>query len=738
MRDGWRRAWAFAIALSWAPVCFAQQFTAPQIKVPTVTLTKSPVLITADQVTYDRDLGVVVASGHVEVSQEDRVLKADTLTYNERQKTVTASGNVALLDNSGNVVFADYMELSDDLKNAVIQNIRLLLSDKSRMAAASGKRTGQTEELDKVVYSPCKPCETDPKRPLIWQLKADRAVHDGVEHTMTFHNAWMDIFGVPVFYAPYFSIPDPTVKRKSGFLPPRFSSSQQLGVQAQIPYFWVINPSSDLTFAPIFLTKVPPVLAGEYRQRFVDGSIKISGSATVADITTTSNGVTTTEDSVFRGHVFANGRFDLNDNWRAGFDINRVSDPNYLRLYNFPNNYNSSLDSTVYAEGFDNRSYASFRSWAFQGLQDGDINTQNPIVAPLLNYNLVSEPGPGGAYWTVNADAMVLSRIEGRDSRRVSANVAWTLPYTAPAGDIYKLTASVRADGYWVNGVDPNSNNPDPTSNTVNGVTGRIFPQLSFDWRYPFVRRSPGISQVFEPIFSADVAPNGGNPGMIPNEDSLDFQFDETNVFDPNRFTGLDRVDNGQRVNYGFKYSIYGDGGGHSSLLVGQSYQFNNNNAFAAGAGQISQLSNLVGALVVSPNANLDLLYRFQIQTTPMSFLRQEFGMRGGNERFHFMIDYALLNGSINDGSQVGTQQELTVSGKFKINDEWSLTADVRQDLQLNQTLEYGAGILYQNECIGLEFLGSRSNYTTNEITPDTRFMLIVNFKNLGAYGASL
>ncbi len=728
MREKWLRGWILAVAFCWAPACLAQDATSG----------KSPVLITADQVTYDRDLGIVVASGHVEVSQEDRVLKADTLTYNERQKTVSASGNVALLDNTGNIAFADYMELSQDLKNGVIQNIRLLLADKSRMAAASGKRVGTIDELDKALYSPCKPCAANPLRPPIWQLKADRVVHDNVEHTIVYHNAWMEIFGLPVFYTPYFSHPDPSVKRKSGFLLPAFGSSDQIGIRFQLPYYWVTGPDSDLTLNPIITTKSNPVMAGEYRQRFVNGQIDVNASATVNDRTTTVNGVTTTDENQFRGHVFTTGLVDLTDNWRAGFDINRSTDKDYLRLYDFPNNFDRTLDSMVYVEGFDGRSYASARAWAFQGLRDEDNNDQSPIVAPLINYSLVSEPGMGGSYWTIDANAMALSRVEGRDSRRLVGKVSWTLPYTAPAGDIYKLTASMRADGYWADGVDPASNDPAPTGNTQSGFTGRLFPQLAFDWRYPFTRRSPGISQVFEPIFSAVVSPDGGNSGLIPNEDSLDFQFDETNLFAADRFTGLDLVDNGQRVSYGFKYSIYGDGGGHSSLLLGQSYQFNDNNAFTANAGQTSQLSDIVGALEVSPNSFFDMIYRFQLQPTPLNFLRQELGLKVGTPRFNFSIDYAFLDGSINDGSTLGKQQELTASANAKIDENWSLFAKARRDLENDNTLEYGGGIMFQNECITLQAIGLRSNYSTEEITPDTKFLLIIGFKNLGNYNFAL
>jgi LPS-assembly protein len=718
------RGWLLAVALLWAPASFAQSLGTPS---------KAPVLITADQITYDRDLGIVVAAGHVEVSQDDRVLKADTLTYNERQKTVSASGNVALVDGSGSVAFADYMNVTDDLKNAVIQNIRMLMADKSRMAAAEGHRKGSIDVLDKAVYSPCKPCESDPLRPPLWQLKADQVIHDNVEHTIVYHNAWMQIFGVPIFYTPYFSHPDPTVKRKSGFLPPRFASSGQLGAQFQLPYYWVTGPDSDVTLDPIIFTKVNPVLSGHYRQRLDNGKFEASGSGTIADITTTdSNGNTTTDPDVVRGHIFTTGQFDLNPTWRTGWDINRASDPDYLRLYGFPSNFDRSLDSTVYVEGFDDRSYASARAYAFQGLLDTDINSQAPIVAPLLNYNLVSNPGPAGAYWTIDANLMSLNRIEGTDSQRISGKLGWVLPYTAPAGDIYKLTVSLRADAYVVNGVDPNSTDPAPTGNTESGFAGRVFPQITFDWRYPFVKRALGVNQVFEPIFSASVATNSGNDSLIPNEDSLDFQFDETNLFSSDRLTGLDLVDNGQRVSYGLRYSIYGDNGAHGSLLIGQSYQFNNDNAFVAGSGQNSQLSDIVGALDVSTGSALDLLYRFQLQTDPLSFLRQELGLRANVGPFDLSVNYVFLDGQINDSSSQGQQQEVSASLRATINENWSLSFSGRRDLEAGLTLEYGGGVTYKNECITLGLLASRSNYSTQEVEPDTRFLFVISFKNLG------
>ncbi|HMK67383.1 MAG TPA: LPS-assembly protein LptD, partial [Stellaceae bacterium] len=99
-----------------------------------------PVLVVADEVQYDQELGLVVARGHVEISEEDQVLLADAVTYNQRTDTVTASGHVSLLQPTGEVVFGDFIELHDQMREGFIQNIRGLLSDRSRFAGNTGRR----------------------------------------------------------------------------------------------------------------------------------------------------------------------------------------------------------------------------------------------------------------------------------------------------------------------------------------------------------------------------------------------------------------------------------------------------------------------------------------------------------------------------------------------------------------------------------------------------------------------
>src|SRR5438309_2720785 len=219
----------------------------------------APVVFQADEVQYDEQLGLTVAKGHVEISQAGEILLADTVSYNQRTDTVTASGHVSLLLPSGEVVFADFMELRDSMNNAFAQNVRMLLADRSRLAANTARRTnGNRFELRRGVYSPCDLCRDNPSAPPAWQLRA-REISDDKEYKLIeFRDVVMEIDGWPVFYAPYLSQPEPGVKRASGFMMPSFGNSNTVGFHATIPYFWAIAPDKDLTLGPRFYSRPGP------------------------------------------------------------------------------------------------------------------------------------------------------------------------------------------------------------------------------------------------------------------------------------------------------------------------------------------------------------------------------------------------------------------------------------------------------------------------------------------------
>ena len=687
----------------------------------------TPVLFTADELVYDEKKAIVTARGNVELSQGDRILIADTITYNQQDNTVTASGNISLLEPTGEVLFSDYAVLDADLKNGFIDNLRALLTDGSRFAANRARRVGGArKEMDKAVFSPCNLCKEDPSRPPLWQIKAVRVVHDEAAKNIEYEDATFELFGLPVAYTPFLTHPDPTVKRRSGLLAPTLGFSGDLGAIYGQPYYYVVDDQSDVEVEPIVYAKEGLALRSQYRRRFTRGQIELA--TTAAYVEQRDEGEVERGENGLEGSADLEGRFALTDTWRAGFDFEQSSDRTYLRRYRLGDK--EVLTSQLFAEGFRHRNYAAVHAYKFQGLRAGDDRSRSPIVTPFAQYSFVGEPSAGGGRFKFDANTMMLTRQTGTDSTRLSVKAGWEIPYYAPSGEIYSFAASLQGDLYSVS--NP-TGSTDPTLADEEDVTGRVFPQVALGWRYPLARRGSNYTKLIEPIVQIVGAPNGSNPDEIPNEDSQAFEFDDTTLFRLNRFEGYDRVTSGSRLDYGVRVGIFGDGGGASSFLIGQSYRFVGDGPFPNGSGLSEDVSDLVGRLRISPFPWLDLLYRFRIDADDLDARRNEVGFRFDRGRLGLSADYALLDEQ-ETAQSFGDREQLDFNARFRLSENWSVTGNLVQDLSgdSNETLSAKTGLLYQDECIlfGLDF--ERRNLEDSGLEPEDRIFLRVVLKHLG------
>ncbi|NNG05951.1 MAG: LPS-assembly protein LptD, partial [Inquilinus sp.] len=367
-----------------------------------------PIVFSADEVVVDDVLNLVIARGNVEIAQAGRVLTADTVTYNPRSQVVAAAGNIVLVEPSGEVIFADYAELDSTLAEGFIENIGVLFTDDSRLAADRGVRHEGRTEVGRAVYSPCALCEDDPEKSPLWQLRAGRVIHDTEEQQITYRDAFLDLYGVPILYTPYFSHPDPSVDRQSGFLAPRFGSTSDLGPFGRLFYYWNMAPNQDATIETGLTRDAGPLLGLEYRHRFEAGQFIFDGSVNRSDRTDfdAMAGATVIPDQV-RGHVFADGEMHLTEHWRTGISFNQASDDTYLDQFEISGD--DVLNSRAYAEGFYGLDYASAQVLRFQDLRPNTID--QPAVLPWLTYSHAGEPGSVlGGRWFAGASGLSLYR----------------------------------------------------------------------------------------------------------------------------------------------------------------------------------------------------------------------------------------------------------------------------------------------------------------------------------------
>lgn len=680
----------------------------------------APATFSADEMTHDQELSTITARGHVEVNHGGRTLLANSISYNQTTDTIRATGNVALHQVSGDILFAEIMEITGDLKNGLIEDLLAVMADRSRFAAKQAKLVNdETLTMDHVIYSRCEPCKDDPTRPLLWQLKSIKVVHDRKNKTVEYTDAWLEVAGIPVIYTPYISFPDPTVKRKSGFLTPSMGASGNMGMVMRTPYFYAIDEYSDVTLTPILTSKEGGAVAGEYRELFTNGEIKADASLAY-----------TTNSEAF-GHIKSEARFDLDRTWRWGADVNRSTSDTYMRRYGFGSE--DTLTSKLYMEGFRGDNYASISTMAFQGLRSDDDARTTPLVLPTAQFNYQGAANKYGAYNTLDLDIAMLTRDQGTDSTRISVKPSWNLSHIAPKGDIYKLRATMGLDFFHAQNLDAPTNR----GGVYNGAALRVYPELALDWSWPFARRHETITEVIEPIGQVIISPYGGNSYKMANEDSQDFDFNDANLFSANRFTGFDRVESGPRANYGLKWSAIGDGGGSSSVLFGQSYRLKKDDTFQIGSGLENKFSDYVGKIQVSPGENLDFLYRTRIDKDSLNFRRNELGVSGTYSGFNYSANYVFFDRQ--EGSEYDGRKEISYTLGNKLSDNWRTNFSGVRDLsstggQRSTRLSF----TYDDECLTFDTAISRTFYLDREVKPSDSIIFRVVFKTLGEVATSV
>jgi LPS-assembly protein len=720
----------------------------------------APVLVKADELQYDEQLGLTIAKGNVELDQANQILLADAVTYSQPNDTVTASGHVALLQPSGDVMFADYVELSDQMRDGFIKDIRLLLSDRSRLAGNTARRVaGVRTDIKRAVYSPCELCKEDPSRPPVWQIKAETVVHDKDLQLIEYYDATMEIDGIPVAYSPYFSHPDPSVKRASGFLAPVIGYGNTLGFHTTIPYYWAIAPDRDVTFRPLLTTGAGVALDTEYRQRFSNG-VTIDNASLEAGgerVSSRPNGLGPPTGPV-RWDVLGSGLWDVTDAWRAGYQVQRESDQTYMLRYHFPQLQQSvpatsyisptnDLTTRAYAEYFGSNHYGNFDAESYQSLNPSFGDSIEPVVAPSLSYEWWTEPDNIGGRWQFAGSALNLLHRTGPEVRRLSAQGGWTLPFNGLIGDKFDFIANLRADGYSSDHVALTPNFVSVVNafgqaialpsnvNTTSAIAGRVFPQVELKWRYPWVRSDGGGSALIEPEAAFVASPKGENPARIPNEDSQGFEFDEMSLFVPNRLPGFDRVDSGRRVDYGIHGELNGPAYGNWETLIGQSYAFEQSNFFQPGSGLSTRLSDVVGRIAFTPNKTLDLVYRWRVDSHDFSLRREEMTAKMGPESLNgsfSLIDFRPIVGS----TTIPAGEEIAATVTAELTRYWSVSAsDTRALANGGQTVASDVALTYRDDCIAVIGSVVQSGISVGDVHPGVSVVLTLVFKNLGQVG---
>ena len=725
---------------------------------PPKTANDGQMLVQAVEVDYDYNNSRVSAVGNVQMFYNGTSVEADKVIYDQKTKRLHAEGNIRMTDADGKITYANIMDLSDDYRDGFVDSLRVDTADSTRMAATRADRSsGNYTVFENGVYTACAPCKDDPKKPPLWQIKGMRIIHDQIDKMLYFENAQLEFFGVPMAYLPYFSTPDPTVKRKSGFLMPGVTTNTTYGYAIEVPYYWAIAPDYDATINPRFTTQQGVLMQAEFRQRLLDGSYQIRAYG--IDQMDPGAFAGQSGDRQFRGGVESKGEFALNDKWVWGWEGVVLTDYMMLsdyRLGQYKDPLQSFLTlpteavSQLYLTGVGNRSFFDARAIYYLSLSGNQ--SQVPIVAPVIDYsNVINHSVLGGEFsyktnftnlnretavfdpvttaaqaagtclTTNSADtaksivpANCLLRGMPGTYTRLTGEADWRRSFTDSAGEIWTPFASIRADAINAD----ISNQPGVSNYLPVGDTQalRVMPTVGLEYRYPFINVQPWGTTTIEPIAQVIIRPNESYAGKLPNEDSQSMTFDTSNLFSVDKFSGYDRVEGGGRANVGAQATTQFDRGGSVTAMFGQSYQLFGMNSFAVAdvtntgvdSGLQTPKSDYVASLAYSPNRTYTFSTRARIDQATGEVQRFEAEGRASFDRWSVSVMYGDYAAQPDLGYLV-RREGILVSGSVKVASNWVAQGSARWDLVANQINQYVVGAGYVDDCFVLA-----ANYVTS------------------------
>ena len=686
-----------------------------------------PVSFTADDVQYDRDNGIVTATGNVEAWQNDNVLRADKITFDRNTNVAAATGHVVVIEPDGQILFSDYAELTEGLRDGVLRGMRAILAENGKLVANGARRTeGKINELSRAVYSTCNLCAKDPTKPPLWQIRARTAVQDTENKRIEYQDAVVDFLGVPIAYFPYIWHADPSVRRASGFMVPDFGNNTYLGAFARVPYYAVLDDQSDATFTPTFSTRQYLNLNTEYRRRFNDGTLQVE------------TGIGYDEHRV-QADIFARGRFALDDTWRYGFDLDRATSDIYLRDYSVTGR-GDVLTSNVYIEGFGTGAYTRLDSIAYQGLVSSISQARLPYVLPRYQYSFFGQPDALGGRLSFTTQDFNVVRELGTNTQRAAAVLNWQRPFAGSFGEVYGLTLQNVAGGYSATSLNQNPNYA--MSNSAE--TARDHPQVAIDVHWPLVRDGGKLgTQLIEPIAQVIAAPNtaGLRSQRIPNEDSLDSEFTDQNLFSLNKFPGIDRLEGGVRANVGLHLN-WSVGDASIDALVGQSYREHLDDSFPVGSGLEQHASDIVTRATITPGPWLDLTGRTRVDhntgnirfadaiaSTGTPLLRLS-----GGYIYDFVNPYYYYDTPQPPASYFQHRNEATATVATQYG-HYRLSANARRDLNLDKMVSAGVRGTYEDECFIFDASFNRRYTSLDGDAGASQFLIQITFKTVGQFG---
>jgi LPS-assembly protein len=692
----------------------------------------------ARELSYNNETETVTARGNVILRSEDRSVRADEVIWDRNSGRIIASGNIRLVDEAGNQLFTDQVELTEEFDTGAMSELLIALRAGGRLAARSAERGEDgVAVLTDAAYSACpvvdaEGCAADPS----WRITAKRVIYNQKTSVVSFSGAVLELFGARILPLPGLGFRTDG-KGTSGFLVPDVRITQVNGLELSGEYYWRFGDNRDLTLGAYVFSNVAPMASAEWRHLTDKGAYQITGYGTFSDRLTDFTGADSFQSDP-RGYLDANGRFQFSPDWSFTSSIRLASDRTFLRRYDISRD--DRLRSTVNLERITDRSYLSVAGWATQTLRLNADQGQVPLALPAIDFRQkLADPVLGGNV-QFQANSLALLRNDGQDTQRAFAGAQWDLKRLTGLGQVVTLTALVRGDVY-------NTNNSIATTTAsyrgTEGWTTRGIATAAIDIEWPFVGEAFGGTQVFKPRVQIVASPKIRNLD-VPNEDARAIDLEDSNLFALNRFPGYDRVEDGSRVTWGVDWELQRPGWRVRST-IGQSFRLEapRDDIFPEGTGLSERVSDFVGRTEVRFRNLVSFTHRFRLDKDNFAIRRNEIDATVGSRRTYLEVGYLRLNRDIATVEDLRDREELRAAARVAIGRKWSVfgsgvfnLTDADEDPVFQpdgfEPIRTRLGVAYSDDCIEFGATWRRDFIDAGDARRGNAFQLFFAIRNLG------
>lgn len=651
----------------------------------------------------------LIASGGVEAFFGDQTMTAEQVIFDQTTDQLDIVGPIVIRTNNGAVFTAERATLDPQLENGLLRGARLVLNQQIQLAANQINRVdGRYSQLYKSAVTSCQVCGTEIP---LWQIRAERVIHDQVERQLYFQNATLRIRNIPILWIPRLRLPDPTLERATGFLIPRIRTTDRLSTGIKVPYYITVGDHSDLTLIP-YLSTETRTLEARYRQAFLTGEIEVN-LAISED---------TLRPDITRGYIVAEGSFELPSDFKLEFDIENATDPAYLLEYGYSSK--DRLDSALAISRIRDSDFFTGSLTYYETLRDDETNSTLPPVVADLSYERRLRNVLGGLLnWRLDADAIAREADgadAGRDLSRVGTEVSWRRNWISGTGLVTSSDVRLGADFFRIS--------DDPT---FDESQFRVTSSATVVLSYPLINRTEYSQNLLEPLVAVSFRDVTGDP--TPNDDSTRPELDAGNLLWPDRLPGQDVAETGMSTAIGLRWTHRTAAGRQARLTFGKVYQESANLAFNQGSGLDGTVSDWLIAAQLDLFDGLRFDGRVLLSDNGETTLATA-GLDWETERLDLAANYIWQTSD--QDLRTEAISEWSFDTAYRISDKWKVEFDGRYDVVADEPTRASLGLEWRNECTIFDLTVSRRFTSSTNIEPSTDFGLSIELTGFSAGGS--